>query len=375
MSTITTVYNSIEDSCCAKVIQAIDAINSNANNIRPTGTLAALQSPQNKGTFSLVLDPNKARPTSGSFRSVYTKDIKPVCDQDTTADSACAEPSFSADDPTDNYVFSQHYIDLSIKREITLDLDDFKSFCLSPTQYIADRLLAFRSGVLSEINSKLTDRVIGYVGKYYSQLGGGSNSITAPKAVSFLSANSLGGFAFDPTGYAKIKDEYAKLGYAYDSPIIVGGSHLATLQTNSAFMGGTNLNGVNSTGVPNLFVDYGVDVAFADGYNWLATWKPGALQVANVNEISDDMIRISVPNQRERMRVSSPFGDGLEWDYYWDVDSTGCQYKLKFQAWFDAILPVPPDTCAPKPVLFFNVDCAGNDCPENGYPSGVGGIA
>ena len=375
MSTLNTAYSDVDDSCCAKVIKAIDSVNSNVNVLRPTGTWEALNSPANKGTWSLDLDPNKDRPTSGSFRRVYTKDIKPVCNQDTDADPVCDLPTFLADDPKDNYVFADHYIDLSVKREITLDVEEFTRFCLSPEQYIADRLLAFRAGVHEEVNKKAIDRVIGYVGQYHSQLGTGSNSINAAQSVSFLTTGTNGGFLFDPTGYSTIKDQYAQLGYPYMTPLIVGGSHLSIFQTNAGFMGGTNLNGVNSTGVPNLYTDYGIDVAMADGLDWLATWKPGALQIAEVNEITDAMIRLSVLNSRERMRIPDPFGTGLGlWDFLYDVDPSGCQYKLKFQKWFDVILPVPASECAPKPVLFFNVDCAGNPCPESGYPSGLGGL-
>lgn len=377
MSTVTTAYDGINDSCCAKVVQAIDAVNSSANVQRPVGTLAALISPQNKGTFSLQLDPNKDRPSSTSFRTVYTKDIAPVCGQDTTADGACVAPNFASTDTIGNgYVYAEHRIEKSIKREIILDVEEFKQFCTSPAQYIADRLIAFRAGVLEEINAKAADQLIAYAGKYFDQLGGGSTSISAPKAVSFLSQIASGGYAFDPTGYAKIKDEYAKLGYSYTAPIVVGGSHLGVFQTNAAFMGGSNLNGVVSTAVPNLFTDYSVDVAFADGGDHLLTWNPGHAQIVGYNDISDDMIALSLMGQRERMRITSPFGDGLTWDFFYDVDqATGCKYRLKWQLWFDVILPIPYDgTCANKPVLHFDVNCDGNTCPSNGYPSGAGGL-
>ncbi len=373
MSTITTTYNGVTDPCCALVIEAIQLANSNVNAMRPVGALMALMSPENRGTFRLNLDPNKDRPTAGSFRKVYTKDIRPVCDQDTDADDACALPVFSGgDDIENNYVYAEHEIDLSIKREIDLDLEEFQRFCTNPTQYIADKLLAFRSGVWEEINAKTIGRIIAYQAAYENQ-SGADNSIDDPINVSFLTPNSAGGFMFDPTGYSKLKDEYAKLGYAYVAPIIVGGSQLSVLQSNSAFMGGTNVNGVTSSSVPNLYVDYGVDTAFADGDNHLLTWKQGALQLVNVNAISDAMVATSALNVRERSRVTSPFGDGLTWDYYFDVAPSGCEYKIKFQAWFDVIQPVPYDeTCAKAPVLHFLTGCTANTCPDSG--SGGSGI-
>lgn len=373
MSTVATAYTDVTDSCCAKIIQVIEESKSNTQALRPVGTLQAILSDENKGTFTLKLDPNKDIPAADSFRKVYTKDIVPVCNQDTTADAVCATPTFSADTPADNYDFMEHRIGQSIKREIVLKLDDYKEFCLSPMQYLADRLKAFRAGVWQEINTKLNGSLIAIPGAYYDQ-SGGDNSLNAAKSVAFLTPNSAGGFMFDPTGYSNIKDEYAQLGYPYVNPIIVGGSQLAVFQSNAGFMGGANVNGVTQTGVPNLYVDYGIDTEFADGDNHLVTWAPGALQMISVNDITDDMIRFSVPNQRERMRIESPFGDGFTWDFYFDVDSTGCQFKLKWQLWFDLIIPRPYVTCAPKDILHFIVGCGDNACPDSGYPSGDGGL-
>ena len=375
MSTINTTYNSVTDTCCGKTILAIEKLNSNTEVQKPVGSWLALTSPLNKGTFSLQLDTNKGRPsTVDSFRKVYTKDIRPVCDQDTTADSACASPSFSGgDNVASTYVFAQHLIDLSIKREIDLDDEEFENFCINQEQYIMDKLSAFRGGVLDELNTKVNERLVTYMAAYSDQTAP-DNSISDPKSVSFLVPNSAGGFVFDPTGYAKVKDEYNKLGYSYIAPIVVGGSQLSVFQTSSAFLGGTNVNGVTSTSVPNLFVDYGVDAVMNDGANHLFTWKPGALQVVSANAITDQMIKNSVPNMRERMRVTSPFGDGLTWDYYYDVASNGCERKIKFQLWFDVIQPVPyDDTCAKAPVLHFDTGCTANTCPSSGI-SGDGGL-
>lgn len=375
MSTINTTYNSVTDSCCGKTILAIEKLNSNTEVQKPVGSWLALTSPLNKGTFSLQLDPNKGRPsTVDSFRKVYTKDIRPVCDQDTRADSACASPSFSGgDDVAGTYVFAQHLIDLSIKRVIALDDEEFENFCINQEQYIMDKLSAFRGGVLDELNTKVNERLVTYMAAYSDQTAP-DNSISDPKSVSFLVPNSAGGFVFDPTGYAKVKDEYNKLGYSYIAPIVVGGSQLSVFQTSSAFLGGTNVNGVTSTSVPNLFVDYGVDAVMNDGANHLFTWKPGALQVVSANAITDQMIKNSVPNMRERMRVTSPFGDGLTWDYYYDVAANGCERKIKFQLWFDVIQPVPyDDTCAKAPVLHFDTGCTANTCPSSGI-SGDGGL-
>jgi len=365
MSTISTAFNGITTGSCAEiVIDITETALSQANLGTPTGTLGALVSPENKGTFELILDPNKSRPTSGSHRKVYTKDVAPVCNQDTEADGPCATPSFTPDSVASNFKFVEHRIDLSIQRKITMDLEAFKSFCINPKEYLAKRLTAFRQGVLQEINTKLIDRVIAYAGNYAD----GTNSISAPKNVSFLTSGA-GGYLFDPTGYSKIKDEYAKLGHPYTTPFVVGGSQVATLLSNSNFYGGTNFNGVTNYAIPNVGVDYGIDVAFADGDNHLLTWDAGSIQAVGYNDITDDMTALSIPMLREKIRVPDPFGTGLgDWDYYFQVDETGCVYEMRWEKWFDALLPVPYDgTCGKKPVLNFLVDCNGNSCPDSSY--------
>ena len=57
-------------------------------------------------------------------------------------------------------------VTIGVKREMTLDLEDFKSLCKNPQEHIADMLLAYRQGVRDEVNAKLTDSVIAYAGNY-----------------------------------------------------------------------------------------------------------------------------------------------------------------------------------------------------------------
>jgi hypothetical protein len=283
-------------------------LNSNTEVQKPVGSWLALTSPLNKGTFSLQLDPNKGRPsTVDSFRKVYTKDIQTSMRPRYDSRSCLCNPSFGGgDNVAGTYVFAQHLIDLSIKREIDLDDEEFENFCINQEQYIADKLSAFRGGVLDELNTKVNERLVTYMAAYSDQTAP-DNSISDPKSVSFLVPNSAGGFVFDPTGYAKVKDEYNKLGYSYCTDCSWWFSIKLYSKLSSAFIGGTNVNGVTSTSVPNLFVDYGVDAVMNDGANHLFTWKPGALQVVSANAITDQMIKNSVPNMRERMRVTSPF--------------------------------------------------------------------
>ena len=369
MSTISTAFSAITTGSCAEIVIDITETALSTSNLgQPKGFLQAVTSAENVGSFELVLSPNQDRPTAGSHRKVYTSDTIPLCDQDTTADGPCATPAYTADDVAAKFKAVEHRIDESIKRTITLDLDEFKAFCIAPQDYIRKRLLAMRNGVQQEVNAKLVPKAIAYAGAYAN----GVSSVSPTVNVSFITANLNGGYMFDPTGYAKIKDEYAQIGSPYVSPFIVGGAHVGTLQTLGAFMGGANVNGVTSTAIPNLYLDYEVDTTFADGNNNLVTWAPGALQVAGTNVVSDAMIQVSVPMFREKMRVPDPFATGLgDWDFYFNVDATGCIYEMRWEKYFDLLTPVPYGTCANKPILNFTVDCTGNECPDSSSGSGA----
>ena len=367
MSTVSTAFSNVTtDSCSLLVLDITETALSQANLGTPKGVLSALISPTNKAGFMLDLSPSKERPSSTSVRKVYTSDTVGLCNQDTTPDGACATPSFSTDDVAGSFKSVEHRIEQGIQRKIVLDVEEFKAFCLTPAEYLTKKLLAMRDGVHQEINSKLTDTVIAYAGTYAD----GTSSISATKAVSFTNSTSN----FDPRGYAKIKDEYAKLGHQFSTPIIVGGSHISSLETLAAFSGGTNAQGTNLYRLPNVYQDYGVDIALANGENNLITWSPQSIQVATYNDVSADMVRLSVPFSREKSIVPDPFGTGLgDWSFYFDVDSTGCKYELRWELWFDAITPVPYDgTCAKKPILLFTADCDANACPDSSSGEGEG---
>jgi len=359
MSTIATVYNSVNDSCCAKVIIAIDKMNSQTNVLQPTGLLNALKSTENTAGFKLELDPNKDRPTSGSFRKVYTKDVAPSCNETSVADDVCSVPTFTPDNVASLYKFVEHTVDIPIKREITMDLAEFQKFCISPDEYLADKLMSMRSGVWQEINKNISGRVLAYMGAYYGQVTP-ANSVSAPKQINLFNDPTLG-----YSGFGLIKDEYAKLGYI-ENPIIVGGSLVSNALNANANGNGFKQSGYAPTFLPNGFVDYQIDSEIADGANHLFTWAPRSLQFVSTTEITDAMIKNSVINSRERNRVTSPFGDGMVWDYFYDVDPTGCLMKIRFQTWYDVIAPVPYDNvCAKKPILHFLTGCTPNACPDS----------
>ena len=139
MSTVTTAFNGVSDGFCAIQVQSvINTLQSQALLGTPTGILSALTTPLNRQGFKLALAPNKDRPSASSHRKVYTEDVKPVCNQDTTPSGACATPSFTPDDIASKYKYVEHRITLGVKREMTLDLEDFKSLCKNPQEHIAN---------------------------------------------------------------------------------------------------------------------------------------------------------------------------------------------------------------------------------------------
>ena len=363
MSTVSTAHGALSwESCSLLVLDVTETSLSTSNLGAPKGFLEAVTSDQNVGSFQLAINPNKDIPGASSFQKVYTTDTIPLCNQDTTAQGACITPSYSADDVEAKFKAVEHRIEESIQRKITMDLDGFKQFCLSPQEYLRKRLLAMRDGVHAEINAKLVPKAIAYAGAYST----GVSSVTPSVAVSFMVDGANGGKLFDPTGYAKILDEYAKIGSPYVTPFVVGGSHAAYIKTFAGFATGANQNGVTSSIIPNLYVDYTVDTTFENGLNNLVTWAPGTIQVAGTNAVTDNMIAYSRPMEREKARVADPFGTGLgEWDFYFNIDETGCIIELRWEKYFDLIVPTPYGTCASKPILNFLVDCDGNSCADS----------
>lgn len=363
MSTVSTAFSAITTESCALLILDITETNLSTSNLgAPKGFLQAVTSPENVGSFKLAINPNKDIPGASSHQKVYTSDTIRDCNVTSEASGPCATPAYSADDVAAKFKAVEHRIEESIQRKITMDLDAFKEFCISPQEYVTKRLLAMRDGVLGEVNAKLVPKAIAYAGAYSS----GVSSVVPSVAVSFMVDGANGGKLFDPTGYAKILDEFAKLGSPYVTPFVVGGSHAAYIKTFAGFATGANQNGVTSSIIPNLYVDYTVDTTFENGLNNLVTWAPGTIQVAGTNAVTDAMIAYSRPMEREKARVPDPFGTGLgDFDFYFNIDDTGCLIELTWEKYFDLIVPVPYGTCANKPILNFLVDCSGNDCADS----------
>ena len=321
----------------------------------------ALTSPENKGNFKLAIPPDKDRPTSTSFRKVYTEGIMPNCNLDTTADDLCATPNSTPSTLTTIYDALEHRIGLSIKRELVLDLKGFKAFCKDPEQVINDWIQSQRSGVLEEIDKKAIVQLVAMMGNYAD----GVNSITTPKTINVINPTATG-TSIDATAFARIAQEYQKIGFA-PKPIIVGGGQLALADIAKQYYTGTSDVGQQFKGLPGLYADYNVDADFADAFYHALTWAPGTFQLVNYNDISDLFVQYSVKNIRERSRVTSPFGDGLSWDLYVDLVNNGCTYVIKFQTWFDVIQPVPYNTCIQKPAQHWQIGCGANTCATLGF--------
>lgn len=366
MSTEASNFNAVTDSCCAKIIMAIPMDKQAVSKRKPTGTLDAILSPENRGGFTQVDLSDKDRPnetdvnasniTVGSFRKVYTEGIIPTCDQDTDPDAVCANPSSSEDNPASNYAYQSHTVDLGIKRELVLDINGFKKFCKNPQQVIGDFIEANRFGVIQEMNKKLITKIVSMLGEYED----GDDSVATPKTVNIINPTTTGD-KINTLAFAKIAQEFEKMG-ASTQPIMVGGSLLSLANLAKKYFTGTDNSGQEFGAIPGLYTDYAVDTDFNDNDAHLITWEPGVFQLATYNDINNDLMRLSVPNLRERTRVLSPFGDGQEWDLYVDVTNNGCRYVIKWQLWFDAIQPVVYGDCIKKPALHWIIGCGANTC-------------
>lgn len=356
MATIASGFNPQKDMCCDKILLATEQMNDPAVKTRPTaGLTEALLSAENRAGFSLELPKSIVGYTPTAGKKVYTKAIKQNCDPSGAKRDVC-DDTVSSEALQDMYVTSEHTVEQYVKRTITVNEYDFAAFCESPEAYINNRLLAYRNGVIQEINQKLVDTVLGYMGAYSYQTGV-DTSVTVPESVSLIAPNSfVGGTVYSNTGYAHIVNHYARLNYL-GSPIVVGGQHVGHL----VGMGGT------APQIPNIYVDYSVDTTINDTLFHLLSWMPGTLQLVTYNEITDALISKNIVGKRERITAINPFGEsasaGLEWDVYVDHSDSGCLMSITYQLNFDVICPTPYDlTCGKKPALHFLSDCVQMDC-------------
>lgn len=359
MATSNSAYNPSTDSCCGKLVLAINKMTADPTRNKPSvGILQALEYSTQVSDVNFELAPNIEGYTGTSFKTVYTKSIKPSCEEGDDADDVCATPVTTGVFEKSPWITAKHTIDNSIKREIPMDLKEFAKFCDSPEDYLANRLQAMQAGVMLEINKKLTTSVKAMMGAYWYQTGAATSmSAGLAESVSLLTASTLngGGYVLHNAGYARIQEHYSELNYPYISPIIVGGVHVNSL---------LGMTGINAP-YQNIFSDNNIDPSFADGVNHLLTWAPGTFVLKTVNAITPELASKTIPNKFERTIINNPFGEGLDWDYYLDVSDSGCEYVIKLQLHFDALCPVPYDmVCTKKPALHFLSSCEPMDCSQ-----------
>lgn len=376
MSTTPSDFNAVTNSCCALIVQGIPMDKQAVSKRLPIGTLDALTSAENKAGFNVIDMNGKDRPNEtdlnpsgeviGSFRQVYTEGIIPICDQDTDADDVCANPASSEEVPASNYAYQKHTIDMSIKRELVLNINGFKKFCKNPQQFMSDWIAANMFGVKQEMNLKLIQKLVSMMGEYAN----GDDSVATPHTLNIVNPTATGD-KINTMAFALIAQEFEKLG-ASTQPIMVGGGLFALTDLAKQYFTGTDNSGQQFGKIPNLYHDYAIDTDFGDSDQHILSWEPGVFQIATYNDINNDLIDLSVPNHRERTRILSPFGDGFEWDVYVDVTNNGCRYVIKWQLWFDVIQPVVYSDCIKKPALHWLIDCGPNTCTTLGGPVSLG---
>lgn len=357
MATTPSAFNPQTDSCCGRIVAAIDMVNDPTSRTPSTGLREALLSDQNDVGIEIMTPPTTNGYTATSFREIITKAIKPNCTTGSIAEAICDMPATIGNSDSNMYITSKHTIDESIQRKIVINYTDFDKFCDSPEDYLAKKLQQFKAGVHKEINDKILTKVLAYMGAYHYQTTP-DTSVSMPESVSLFAPNAFqGGSAIDNNGLARIGNLYGFLDYMGVEPIIVGGihvGHLAQLQIQQA--------------MSNIFFDSTIDATIADGLSHLLTWAPGTLMLKSVLETTPALMKSNIVGQREYSTVASPFGDGLEWDYRAVYNASGCALEIRLQAHFDVICPVPYDlTCTKKPALHFLTDCTPMDCAKISY--------
>ena len=353
-----TNYNGLTNDCCALVELAMEGIDATANKSQPLGIYEAVKFSTEQSSVEVIIDSEKDRPATGSFRKVYTKGVLPDCNTDSTPRLLCDIPTVgtTTDSPT---AYLEHTVEQSITRTITMDLTDFKKFCENPQEYLSKIINSYRLGVQQEINKKTLERLLVYMGQYKAQIGTADNSLSVPEQVNLFNDLSQG-----YSGYALIKDQYAQLGHTAGEPIVIGGTHVST-SLNSASRGvGYNQAGYAPDMLPNGFVDYSINPLFNDGQDHAITFMPGTFIYVNYNDINKNIVEL---NNSDRIRkvTKSPFGDSFKWDFYFDVDPSGCKYQITWQTWIDVLCPQVYNDCISKPALHYLLGCTPNPCPTN----------
>ena len=354
MATQDTIYNGNENSCCKLIEVALDQIPQ--VKYSTSGALEALRASTQAFSGRIDITAGGSRPNGTGQRKIYTKATVPVCTDTTPTFDICDKANFGAS-TTNPEKWVEHTIDLSISREFVFTNEEYREFCSNTAEVYARLINAHRSGVQTEISNKIIQELKAYMGAYAYQTAP-DNSIATP-----LDINLFNDLAQGYSGYALIKDQYAKLGYTMDTPIILGGSSVAvSMDANRRGVGYNQAGYAPDMLPPSSYIDYGVNTAFGDTLDHLLTFIPGTFILAQWNDVTPQFASDSRLKGNEASILFSPFGDGLNWDFQKLLSDNACQHVIRMKAHFGVLCPVPYNECALKPALHFQANCTPNPC-------------
>lgn len=356
MATQDTLYDGNVSSCCKLIELAIDQMPK--VQLNEPGVLKAIKYSTERSSVKISLSPGGSRPNGLGLRKIYTKATMPNCNPTSAPFDICDKPNFGASTANPEK-WIEHTINETITREFRFDNEEYREFCSNPTEVYARLIKSEADGVIKELNQKLTNAIATYVGSYASQTAP-INSLTNPWSI-----NPFNDLAQGYSGYAIIKDQYAQLGYSIEEPIVIGGSVVAVSENAMRRAVGYNQAGYAPDMFPSSYVDYGLNSYFADGNDHLLTFIPGTLILAQYNDITEQYIRDFALKGNEANIITSPFGDGLRWDFQKILSDNACQHVIRMKANFDVLCPIPYNDCAKKPILHFLASCQPNECISN----------
>lgn len=244
------------------------------------GALEALLSTSNRSTVGF--QENQALKPDASNKIVTARYMPFVCDVSDVSGSDIDKCDLGSGEG-ETFSSKNYAITLSASERFTLDEDDFRANCETPSEFFAISFSRTVEKLLQKLDRMAINRIISNAGAYSDS----TDSVANPKTLNIINT----GGAFNPIGLVSAGVELEKNGAGDVNPIIVGAGHLSTVKKMSA-LGGVNANGVNTASFgafQDVYVDDLIDrYALSGSDSRLLAWVPGALQLISWNEFGGD---------------------------------------------------------------------------------------
>ena len=334
------------------------------------GMLNALNSEKNRSANNLAVSQGKERP-SETNKTVTARYLTYICE---TSDLSSIDKCNLGEGEKPLYKSANYVIDDQVIHKFSMDQEDFRKMCETPTEQFTAWLSMNINEFLRKWDKKLLASAIPLMGNYPIGVNAGTNSVTTPLTVNTLSANGT----YQPIALALVQEQYEAMGIFGRDPIIVGKGSLSLAEKIRAFSG-VNQNGTDTTftgGLDNVFIDDLIDrYNLSAGASRLLTWAPGALQLMTWLEFTGNYSETKLlytgqgnfPSQMakfERQWITLEVLPGLEVDFLYEKTCEGIHtWALKSDF---ALVSLPEDSFANcqdfNYALNFIQGCGNIDC-------------